>query len=45
MHNGYLMAAYGLVCGIFALYAWMMYRRRQRLERELEELKRELGLQ
>jgi preprotein translocase subunit YajC len=43
MYNGYLVVAYGLVWGIFMLYAWVIYRRQQRLEREVEELKRALG--
>jgi CcmD family protein len=44
MHNGYLIVAYGLVWAILAFYAGTIHYRRQRLERELEELKRELGL-
>ena len=40
--NGYLVVAYGFVWGIFTLYAWVIHRRQQRLEKEVEELKREL---
>jgi len=40
--NGYLVVAYGFVWGIFTLYAWVIHRRQQRLEKEVEELKRAL---
>lgn len=43
MCNVYLVLAYGLLWGIFAFYAWMIHRRQQRLEKELHELKREVG--
>jgi CcmD family protein len=43
MVNIYLVLAYGFVWGIFMLYAWMIHRRQQRLERELEDLKRGLS--
>jgi len=43
MVNGYLALAYGFVWGIFMLYAWMIQRRQQRLEREVAELKRTLA--
>jgi hypothetical protein len=45
MCNLYLVFAYGLVWGIFTLYAWVIQRRQQRLEREVVELKKELGQQ
>jgi CcmD family protein len=45
MVNVYLVLAYGFVWGIFMLYAWMIHGRQKRLEREVEELKRELGPQ
>ena len=45
MINGYLAAAYGFVCGIFLLYAWIMRRRRKRAEKEIAEPKSELGQQ
>ena len=35
--------AYGLVWGIFTLYAWVIHGRQQRLEREVADLKRALG--
>jgi hypothetical protein len=43
MCNVYVVFAYGLVWGIFALYAWVIHHRQQRLEREVAELKRALG--
>jgi hypothetical protein len=43
MCNVYLVIAYGLLWGIFTIYAWMIHGRQQRLEKELEELKRDLG--
>ena len=43
MINGYLVAAYAIVWGIFIGYAWVVSRRQQRLERELEDVKRALG--
>ena len=43
MVNTYLVLAYGLLWGIFMLYAWMNQRRQQRLEKELEDLKRVIG--
>jgi hypothetical protein len=43
MCNVYLVLAYGLLWGIFALYAWIIHRRQERLEKELEELKRAAG--
>ena len=41
MINGYLVAAYGFVCGIFLLYAWIIYARRKRVQGEIAELKSE----
>jgi CcmD family protein len=38
--NGYLVVAYGLVWGIFTFYAWTIHGRQQKLEREIEELKK-----
>ena len=43
MVNVYLVLAYGFVGGIFALYAWTIHDRQKRLEREIAELKSELG--
>ncbi len=43
MCNVYLVVAYGLLWGIFTLYAWVIHRRQQRLEKELEEMRRALG--
>ena len=43
MVNVYLVVAYGFVWGIFTFYAWMIQRRQQKLEREVEELKKALG--
>jgi len=43
MCNIYLVLAYGLLWGIFTIYTWAIHRRQQRLEKELEELKRALG--
>jgi hypothetical protein len=40
MCNVYLVVAYGLLWGIFTVYAWMIHRRQQRLENELAELKK-----
>jgi hypothetical protein len=45
MGNVYLVLAYGLLWGIFTIYAWVIQQRQQRLEKELEELKRALGHQ
>ena len=45
MCNVYLVLAYGLLWGIFMFYAWMIHCRQQRVERELEELKRTVGQQ
>jgi hypothetical protein len=42
MCNVYLILAYGLLWGIFTLYAWVIQGRQQRLEKELEELKKAL---
>ena len=39
MINGYLAVAYAFVCGIFLVYAWILYGRRKRLEREMDALK------
>ena len=41
--NGYLVVAYGFVWGIFTFYAWVIHTRQQKLEREVEELKRAIG--
>lgn len=41
MVNSYLVIAYGIVWGIFILYAWVIQRRQQRLEREVAELTRD----
>ena len=43
--NVYLALAYGLLWAIFVVYAWVIHRREQRLEREVEELKKTLGEQ
>ena len=43
MCNVYLVIAYGLLWGIFAIYAWVIHGRQQRLEKEMQELKRALG--
>jgi hypothetical protein len=43
MCNVYLVLAYGLLWGIFMVYAWVIHGRQQRLEKELDELKRALG--
>jgi hypothetical protein len=45
MVNVYLVIAYGLLWGIFTVYAWVIHGRQQRLEKELAELKRGLGRQ
>ncbi len=42
MVNIYLVVAYGLVWGIFVVYAWIIQRRQDRLEKELQELKKAL---
>jgi CcmD family protein len=41
--NGYLVVAYGFVWGIFSLYALILGGREQKLEKEVEELKKALG--
>ena len=41
--NGYLVVAYGFVWAIFTFYAWVISSRQQKLEKELEDLKRALG--
>ena len=41
--NGYLVVAYGFVWGIFTFYAWVIQTRQQKLEKEVEDLKRALG--
>jgi len=38
--NGYLVVAYTFVWGIFTFYAWVIQGRQQKLEREIEDLKR-----
>ena len=43
MVNVYLVLAYGLLWGIFTFYAWVIHRRQQRVEKELQQLKRDLG--
>ncbi len=43
MVNLYLVLAYGLVWTIFTVYAWIIQRRQNRLEKELQELKKTLG--
>jgi CcmD family protein len=43
MVNVYLVVAYGLVWGIFIVYAWTIQRRQDRLEKELQQLKNSLG--
>jgi len=43
MCNTYLVLAYGLLWGIFMVYAGMIHRRQHRLEEELRELKKEAG--
>ena len=40
MCNVYLVLAYGLLWSLFMLYAWMIHRRQEQLEKELEELKK-----
>lgn len=45
MFNVYLVLAYGILWSIFTLYAWVIHRRQQRLEKELDELKRGVGQQ
>jgi CcmD family protein len=41
--NGYLVVAYGFVWAIFTFYAWVIGARQQKLEKELEDLRRALG--
>jgi CcmD family protein len=41
--NAYLVVAYGFVWGIFTFYAWMIHTRQQKLEKEVEDLKRALS--
>jgi CcmD family protein len=41
--NGYLVVAYVFVWGIFTFYAWVIQGRQQKLEREVEELKRAIS--
>jgi CcmD family protein len=41
--NGYLVVAYGFVWGIFTLYVWVIHSRRQKLEKEVEQLKKAFG--
>lgn len=43
MVNGYLVVAYSLVWGIFMVYAWVIQRRQQQAEKELEELRKAMG--
>jgi CcmD family protein len=43
MCNAYLVAAYVIFWGIFMVYSWMMQRRQQVLEKEVEEIKKALG--
>jgi hypothetical protein len=43
MCNVYLVLAYGLLWGIFMFYAWVIHRRQQRIEKELQEVRSELG--
>lgn len=43
MVNVYLVLAYGFVWGIFMVYAFVIHRRQQRLEKEIQELKDGLG--
>ena len=45
MVNVYLVLAYGFLWGIFMFYAWVVHRRQQRLEKELDGLKKALGRQ
>ena len=45
MINVYLVLAYGFVWAIFTIYAWIIHARQQRLEREMQELKKALGQQ
>ncbi|HTS69161.1 MAG TPA: hypothetical protein VMO17_09255 [Terriglobia bacterium] len=45
MCNVYLVVAYGLLWGIFAVYAWMLHGRQQHLEKEVEALKNAMGNQ
>ena len=42
MGKAYLVVAYGLVAGVFVVYAWVMRRRQRRLEKEWVELDKEL---
>jgi len=41
--NGYLVVAYTFVWAIFTFYAWVIQGRQQKLEREVEELKRAIS--
>ena len=41
--NVYLALAYGLLWAIFMVYARVIHRREQRLEREVEDLRKTLG--
>ena len=43
MVNVYLVLAYGLLWGIFTVYAWVIHQRQQHLKREVEKLKRAVG--
>jgi hypothetical protein len=45
MCNVYLVLAYGFLWGIFAIYAWVIHGRQRRLEKELQELRRESAQQ
>jgi len=45
MCNVYLVLAYGLLWGVFMFYGWVIHSRQRRLEKELQELKREIGQQ
>ena len=43
MYNIYLVFAYGLVWAIFTFYAWVIHRRQQRLEKELQDLRNSIS--
>ena len=45
MVNAYLVVAYALLWGIFMAYAWILHGREKSLERDVAELKSELGQQ
>jgi hypothetical protein len=45
MCNKFLVVAYILLWGIFMAYSWVIHARQTRLQREVEELKRELERQ